>query len=171
MLPGDPASLHEAGRISSSFANGRVAAWAAASSAVGVGAVRAVPLSAEDSRAHEVNINYKLREQSVTESELSPGVVLSGVWGLGLAGASVSGGGAWRRTPAAPGAAALSEVGFAPGLLFLPARRVWVASRRRRWAPVVCLTPTGAVVTLGRVAAFCPGAISSIKQQVSNNSL
>lgn len=53
--------------------------------------------------------------------ELLPGIVLSGVGGLGLAGASVSGGGARGRTPAAPGAAALSEVGFAPRLLFLPA--------------------------------------------------
>ena len=46
VLPGDPASLHEAGRISSSFADGGVAARAAAGSAVGVGVVRALPLSA-----------------------------------------------------------------------------------------------------------------------------
>lgn len=87
---------------------------------------------------------------------VSPGVVLSVVGGLGLAGASVSGGRARGRAPAAPGAAALAEVGFAL-LLFLPARRVRVASRGCRLAPVVCLTPTGALMALGRVATFCPG--------------
>lgn len=43
-LPGDPASLHEAGRISSSFADRWVAAWTAASSAVGVRAVGTLPV-------------------------------------------------------------------------------------------------------------------------------
>lgn len=61
MLPGDPASLHEAGRISSSFANGRVAARAAASSAVGVGAVGAVPLSARHAEHHQ-NSDNQARE-------------------------------------------------------------------------------------------------------------
>jgi len=79
------------------------------------------------------------------------------VWGLDLAGPSAPGGGERGRAPAAPGAAALPQVGSAPGLLFLLARRVRVASRGCRRAPVVCLTPTGAVVTLGRVAAFCSG--------------
>lgn len=87
---------------------------------------------------------------------VSPGVVLSVVGGLGPAGASVSGGRARGRAPAAPGAAALAEVGFAL-LLFLPARRVRVASWGCRLAPVVCLTPAGASVALGRVATFCPG--------------
>lgn len=59
VLPGDPASLHEAGRVSSSFANGRVAARAAAGSAVRVGAVRAVSLSAGDSGPHEVSVKYE----------------------------------------------------------------------------------------------------------------
>lgn len=108
---------------------------------------------------------YKLYEranQSVKENKLPPGVVLSAVWGLGLGGASVSGGGAWRRVPAAPGAAALPEVGFAPRLLLLPAWRVRVAPRWRRLAPVVRLTPTGAVVTLGRVAPFWPGVTGKV---------
>lgn len=43
-LPGDPASLHEAGWISSSFADRWVAAWTAASSAVGVRAVGTLPV-------------------------------------------------------------------------------------------------------------------------------
>lgn len=43
-VPGDPAGLHETGRISPSLADGRVAARAAPSSAVVVGAARAVPL-------------------------------------------------------------------------------------------------------------------------------
>lgn len=102
--------------------------------------------------------------------EVSPGVVLSVVWGFGLAGASVSGRRAWGWTPTAAGAAALSEVGFAPRLIFLPARRVWVASWGCWWAPVVCLSPTRAVVALGRVATFCPGVICSIKQQMSHKS-
>lgn len=45
-LPGDPPSFHEAGGIPSSLPDGWVAAWAAPSSAVGVGAVGAVLFSA-----------------------------------------------------------------------------------------------------------------------------
>lgn len=90
------------------------------------------------------------------EPEEPPGVVLSVVWGLGLARASVSGARARGRASAAPGAAALPQVGFAPGLLLLLAGRVRVAPRGRRRAPVVRLTPRGAVVALGGVAAFRP---------------
>lgn len=87
------------------------------------------------------------------------------MWGLGLAGASVSGCGVRGWMPAAPGAAALSEVGFVPRFLLLPARCVWMSSRRCWRAPMVCLTPTWVVVTLGRVATFCPGVIGNIIQK------
>lgn len=107
-------------------------------------------------KAREMKVNLHA-ERKAWQNELSPGGVLSVVRGLGLAGAPVSGGRVRGRAPAAPGAAALSEVGFAPRLLFLPARRVWVPSWRCRRAPVVCLTPTRAAVALGRVATFCPG--------------
>lgn len=167
VLPGDPASFHEAGWISSPFTNGWVAAWAAASSTVRVRAVGAVPLSARHRKPPGVRTKweYNLTEKRNRESGVSPGVVLSVVWGLGLAGASVSRRRVWGRPPAAPGAAALSEVGFAPCLLFLPAWCVRVSSRRCWRAPVVSLTSTGAVVALGRVSSFCPGEIGSIKEK------
>lgn len=85
--------------------------------------------------------------------------------GLGLAGSSVFGSRRRGWTPAAPGAAALSEVWLAPD--FVGWRVPW-----RRWcAPVACLTPTGLVVSLGRVATFSPGGMGSIIQQMSNSSL
>lgn len=88
----------------------------------------------------------------------SPGVVLPAVRRLGLAGAFVSGGGrARRRAAAAPRAAALPDAVFAAGLVLLPARRVRVVPRGCRRAPVVLLSPTGAAVPLGGVAALCPG--------------
>lgn len=76
---------------------------------------------------------------------------------LGLAAVFVSGGGrARRRAAAAPRAASLPDAVFAARLVLLPARWVRVVPRGRRRAPVVLLSPAGATVPLGGVAAFCP---------------
>lgn len=151
-LPGDPASLHEAGWISSSFADRWVAAWTAASSAVGVRAVGTLPVPVwHTNQSHQQWHRPMGAYYKSTSDSGSPGGVLPVVRGLGLAGSSVFGGRGRGWTPTAPGAAALSEVCLAPD--FVGWRVPW-----RRWcAPVACLTPTGLVVSLGRVATFSPG--------------
>lgn len=156
-LPGDPPSLHEAGRIPSSLPDGWVAAWAAPSSAVGVRAVGAVLFSAWQTVGRQSGSSkMNLDGESFVLCWVSPGDVLSAVRGLDLDGALVSGGRARGRAAAAPGAAALPEVGFAPRLVVLPTWHVWVASRRHWRALVMRLTSIRAVVTLGGVATFCP---------------
>lgn len=97
MSPGDPAGLHETGRISSAFANGRVAARAAASPAVGVRVVSAFPLPVPTEPSQQQpgeNGCCEPRERAGTVMEASPGVVLPDVGGLGLADSSFPGGGA-----------------------------------------------------------------------------
>lgn len=132
--PGDPAGLHETGRISSAFANGRVAARAAACTAVGVRVVSAFPLpvptEASQRRQPGENGCREPGERAAAAMEASPGVVLPDVGGLGLAGSSVPGGGARRRVSAAQRAAAMSRVCFAASVLLLPAGWVRVAPRR-----------------------------------------
>lgn len=88
--PGDPASLHEAGWISSSFADGWVAARAAAGSAVCVGVVRTLPLSASqhqkksNDRAREIKIDLRCwKEKSETKNGCftwSCSVCCGGTW-------------------------------------------------------------------------------------------
>lgn len=72
-LPGDPAGLHETGRIPSSLADGRVAPRAAPSSVV-VGAARAVPFPAE---AHTHSEISKVREVRPGQPRLGLGLVLT----------------------------------------------------------------------------------------------
>lgn len=123
LLPGDPAGLHETGRISSSLADGRVAARAAPSPVV-VGAARAVPLPVAVHTRRHVSEVIEVNQLSLGALvSCSPGVVLPAVRRLGLAGPFVSGGGrARRRAAAAPRAASLPEAVFAAtGLVLLPA--------------------------------------------------
>lgn len=171
-LPGDPAGLHETGRISPAFADGRVAARAAASSAVGVGVVGALSLPAptQASQQQQPGETGVLRAGGTLRVlEASPGVVLPVVGGLAaLAGSSFPGGRARRRASAAQRAAAMAGVRLAARLLLLPAGCVRVAPRGCRGAAVVRLHPTGAVVAFGGVATFCPAA-AAVKQQQGEN--
>lgn len=105
---------------------------------------------------HENGTKPQVDREGGSEKEVSPGVVLSVVWGLRLAGASVPGRRVRWQMPAAPGTASLSEVCFVPWLFFLSARCVRVSPWRCWWAPMVRLTPTGALVTLGSVPTFSP---------------
>lgn len=83
-LPGDPAGLHETGRISPAFADGRVAARAAASSAVGVGVVGALPLPAPTQASQQ--------QQPGEKGVLRAGGDAEGAGGLTWSGSACRGG-------------------------------------------------------------------------------